>query len=1209
MRKLSWVVVLCLGLLTLPRWVCAQGALGSLTGSIYDTSSAVVPQADITITNVDTGVKWTVKGSSAGYYRVPVPPGKYSVEARKEGFKAAVATDVVVPVAQVVTIDLTLQVGAATQSVTVTTEAPLLTTSTAEVGAAVTPQEFQTLPVIISDGGRQLDTFVWETLPGTTPDWANGASINGGQDSSHAYLIDGVTLGRYDSNNGLGEFQPGTDAIGEFKVQMANYSAEYGETGGGLVNFSIKSGTNTLHGGVSEFVTNPLFNANGLTNNAFGTAKATLKENNFSGNIGGPIRKNKTFFFFNYEGDRKHQFSFTGLTTVPTPAMILGDFNAWLGAGNKVVGQDALGRDVQKWAIYDPTSTRVVPAGATDTVTGLVNASGADAVIRDPFPNNQIPSGMFSSATSTLLSYFPTPAYDTLTLNLPHYGGTCCPILNRDAYTGKIDQVIGVKQKLSGSFTLAERHRSMRNSQYSVWAPWPSEPLSTAKIQDTGGPQLRIMHSWTINDHSVNVLSLAYNRFLTHNGQTTDAKYTSALGIPGIPNLCFPPMTFYENNGAKFLRGGTSHQADNTLGVGCEVRDPMESYIYQDTFTTTYSKHSLKFGAQYIHYRSNNYEPGNVSGQFTFNNLETSLPGFVTSTGHPFASFLLGAANAGSRSIYYAEPGYRAGVISFFAQDDWRASSKLTLNLGIRWEIPTPKKEAFNRMSQFDPTAPDATSDGGSIPGAIVWLGSCPTCLHRTSFQDWYYKNLAPRIGLAYQINKNMVFRGGYGITYQPPIENGWGPMQFMGFNTTLTQHRQGGAVNAVNPVLYLSNFKGGPAPGQVGLPAFTGTLPNTDPTSMNGNGPDYFPSDSLRMPSIQNWSAGFQYQLPHEVLVEANYVGSKGTRLLNKNFGAYYNQPPGKYMAMGDLLGDSFGDDLSGGLLQPYGISQLPYPTFESDNYSDSVAAGLAPFPQFSGLINDAAAIGSSTYNSMQLTVRKNSTHGLTFIAAYTLSKNLSDSDSAMYNPTYIQDFYNRRLEKGLTSFDYPQIVKLTWIYALPFGKGQKFLSSPGKINRIVSGWQFTAIQRYGSGDPLAIGSSLSTYFTQSVRADVIHGVSPTVPLKGLDVVNGTPYLNNDAFSDPPSSPNGYALRPGNASVYLPSLRGPAHQAEDFGLIKDTPLTERVKLELRADFQNVFNRTGRGDPDTSYNDGSFGMIFGPMNGPRTIQMGMHLTF
>jgi len=1218
------ILVLCLGLLLIPRTICAQGNLGALTGSIFDPTGALIPEAQVTITNTDTGVKWEVKSSTAGYYRVPVPPGNYQVEARREGFKAAVATNLVVPVAQVVTIDLTLQIGSATEMVTVTSEAPLLTPSTAEVGVAITPQEFQTLPVIISDGGRPLDAFVWETLPGTTPDWNGRESINGGQDSSHLILIDGVSIARYDWDS-MGEFQPGADSVGEFKVQMSNYSAEYGETGGGVLNFSLKSGTNAFHGAGFEYDINPIFNANGLVNNALGAQKNSLKENNFGGNLGGPIRKNKTFFFFNYEGDRKLLFAFGGLTSVPTSAMLGGNFNAWLGAQQ---GTDALGRPVYKDEIYDPTTTRIVPAGGIDPVTGLTNTSGADATIRDPFNAggvlNSIPKGEFSSATSSLLQYFPTPQYGSLTLNEPHFGGTCCPVLNRDAYTTKVDEVINDKQKLSVSFTYAVRSRYHNHPETDSWAPWPSQPLSGAYTQNVGGPQLRIMETWTLNDHSVNVLSLGYNRFADSNGNSDDGRVTAAMHIPGIPDNCLPSMSFADTDGIQFL---------SSIGHSCGTRDPEESYLYMDTLSYTHGKHSLKFGGSYLRYRSNDYEPGNISGSFAFNNLETSLPGFTTSTGHPFASFLMGAAHSATESIYTTEPGYRQGEMAFFAQDDWRASPKLTLNLGVRWEIPTPRTEAFNRMAQFDPTASNLLPSGATIPGALVWLGSCSTCQHGSTFQNYYFKEWAPRLGVAYQWNNKLVLRGGYGISYQPPTEGGWGPEQYFGYNSAVSVFRQSGPINSVNPVMFLSNFSSGSAPGQVGMPAFTGTLPNQNPASMDGYGVDYFPRNSLAMPYIQNWSAGFQYQLPNQIVLEANYIGSKGTRLINYDMGGV-NQAPAKYMGLGDILADNFGTDLANpttaATLGQYGITKLPYPSFETDNnavYVNTVAAGLQPYPQYSGVQNDSPGLGNSTYHALEVTARKNSTHGLTFIAAYTLSKNISDSASAMrYYNVYIQDLYNRKLEKSIVSFDYPQVVKLTWIYALPLGHGQRWLHSTGLADRIFSGWQLTAIQRYGSGDPLSLGTALSPSITPSIRPDVLSGVAKTVTPVGLNtllaynaagaVTNGTALLNPAAFVDVPTSPNnGFPLRLGTAGPALPNVRGPGHEEEDFGLIKNTQITERVKLQLRADFQNVFNRTGLGDPDPCLCDGypsqggTFGLITGPMNGPRTIQMGMHIMF
>ena len=281
--------------------VLAQGNLGAITGTAQDSSGGVVPDLPLTITNVETGVKWTATTSSAGYYRVAVPPGTYRLEAQKQGFKTHLTDKIVVPVAQVVTVDFTLQVGDQSEKVEVTSTTPLFTPSTAEVGSSVSPQEFETLPIEVGDGGRQLQTFIFTSLPGAVGDTFAG-SINGGQLFSHEILIDGVTIGRYDLSGGsLDEFSPGTDAIGEFKVQTSNYSAEFGETGGGIANFSYKSGTNDFHGTLFEYSKNPVFNAAGvIVNSTPGTPKDSQKENNFGGTLGGPIRKDHTFFFFNY---------------------------------------------------------------------------------------------------------------------------------------------------------------------------------------------------------------------------------------------------------------------------------------------------------------------------------------------------------------------------------------------------------------------------------------------------------------------------------------------------------------------------------------------------------------------------------------------------------------------------------------------------------------------------------------------------------------------------------------------------------------------------------------------------------------------------------------------------------------------------------------------------------------------------------------------
>ncbi|PYU55723.1 MAG: hypothetical protein DMG55_26795 [Acidobacteria bacterium] len=1215
MHKVCVIMLLGCTVLSLARPTSGQGNLGAITGTVLDTSGAVVPDAALTITNVETNVKWTAKTSSAGYYRVAVPPGRYRLEAEKQGFKTEVAESVLVPVAQVVTVDLTLQVGNQSQRVEVTSQTPLLTPSTAEVSSAVSAQEFETLPIEVGDGGRQLQTFIFTSLPGTVGDTFSG-SINGGQLFSHEILIDGVTIGRYDLSGGsLDEFSPGTDSIAEFKVQMSNYSAEYGETGGGIANFVYKSGTNQFHGTLFEYNKNPVFNAAGTVVNANpGTPKDNEKENNFGGTIGGPIRKDHTFFFFNYEGDRFRSFALAGFMTLPTPAMKNGDFGSWLGAQ---VGTDALGRSVFKNEIYDPTTTRNVTAGQVDPVTGLT--ANADTIIRDPFNSggnlNVIPAAEFSNASSVLLPLIPDPQIAKNTNNTLRLSG-CCPILSRNAYTAKIDHVLTSKQKLWGSFTWNHRDRYNRNNSR-TFEPFPGQPINPVKRQIVGGPQVRIAHSWTISSRSVNEFSVGYNRFQNKNNITDNAKFTPQLGIPGVPDDCFPPLRFTGHNPVPPL-----------FGVGCKNIDPSESYIYQDTFSYLRGKHGLKFGGEFRRYRYNTYEPGALSGDFTFTDRETSLPGFTTTTGHPFASFILGAVDKGNRAVYTTAPGYRAGLFAFFAQDDFKATPKLTLNLGLRWEIPLPQKEVLNRESGFDPTVPNPGAD--NIPGALVFLGSCQTCIHRNSFQDWYFKEFGPRIGLAYQFYKNLVFRGGYGISYGPPIENNFGSQNLFGFNSGVLLVKGTSPTGfPQDPVTYLSTLKSAslPAKAQVGVPAFTGTLPNRDPASANGQSLDFMPRNAAAQPYAQNWSAGFQYQLPREVLLQADYVGSKGTRLLNGYFGFWYNQVPSKYMALGDILADNLATDLAdpvnGPILASFGITKLPYPDFDLNNYDNSVAAALQPFPQYSGLVNNYPTIGNSTYHSLQLMARKRTAHGLSFIGAYTWSKTLTDTDSALYasGSQIVQDFYNRKAEKAIASFDHPQVLKLTWIYELPFGHGRKWLNAGGPFDRVVSGWQVTAIQNYSSGNPLVIfDDSLSAGIQiNGVRADIVPGVPQTVSSHGLDVINGTPYLNPAAFADPPVSPlsplNSFISRFGNSPGFLPHTRGPRHSNEDFGIVKDTRLTERTSLQFRADMFNVFNRTGRGDPDTDLadglpsNGGTFGLIMSPDNGPRVIQLALRLNF
>jgi hypothetical protein len=1186
--------------------------MGALTGSIFDTSGGVVPEAEITITNVDSGVKTATKASSAGYYRVPVPPGRYQVEALKQGFEVSMEKDVAVPVAQVVTVNLTLRVGSTTEMVTVTSEAPMLTPSTAQVSSSVTPDEFQTLPIILSDGSRPIDSFIYSSLPGAVSA-TGGNSISGGQGFTNQLQVDGLSIGRFDANDEISEFSPSTDAVGEFNVVMSNFSAEYGQSGGGIASFLLKSGTNRFHGTLYEYFENPIFNAAGFTENANAQPKSSIRQNDFGGTLGGPIRKNKTFFFVAMEGNRRHEFSLGGRTTLPTPAMLKGDFSSWLGAQQ---GTDALGRAVYQNEIYDPTTTRNVTQGEVDPVTGLT--ANASTVIRDPFDSggqlNVIPTAEFSKSIQPLLPLFPTPEFAGNTRNQPYYTGTCCPLFVENKGTGKFDHVINENLKLTGSLSWNGRDRFSHSTGH-YFPPYPGYPLSPVKEQLTGGPMARLQLTWTVNSSSVNQLSAGYNRFPNANGISGDSKYAAQMAIPGTDPGCFPPLQFSAgNNPINSLQTG--------LGQGCPTTEISESYEYQDTYTHVRGKHSLKFGAQLIHYRYNTKDLNDIGGTFKFTSTSTNLNGFTSATGNPIASFLMGAVNNGTRGIYTTEPGYRIGMYSFFAQDDFKATPKLTLNLGVRWELPLPKTEIYDRMSGFDATIPNPGADG--YLGALSFLGSCgaSNCIGRNSYQDMDWKLWAPRLGLAYQINNKLVFRGGYGINYDPNLEFGYGTQSINGFNDEISMNPQTSPTGfPADPVIYLNQLSGAPLPAlaQVGVPAYPGHLPNHDPSQVNGGGIDFLPRNSLQLPYIQNWSMGFQYQAPRNILLEANYVGSKGTRLFYGNLTQNFtiNQAPIKYLAMGDMLYDDLGTDLANpataATLAKWGITKLPFPNFESNPTGSTVAVALQPYPQYGLVNNNYPEAGFSTYNALQLTARKQSAHGLTFIAAYTYSKTLTNADSAIYYGNgVIQDMYNLKSEKSVASFDYTHYLKFTWIYQLPVGHGQKWLNGAGKLDRLLSNWQITMIQNYHSGDPLSISSTVSSGINNpGIRPDFVPGVPLKINASGIDAINGTPYLNPAAFTNPPISPNyGLALALGNLPRLLTAPRGPWGQSETAGIVKKIKLNERWNLEIRADAQNVFNRVIRGDPDTSMGDGPlFGTINADADGPRLVQFAMRLNF
>ena len=1245
-------------LLLLPVLAFAQRERASIVGRVTDPSGAVIPGVVITVTNVNTGLVSNTQTTGDGIYTITaLPVGTYRVEAKRDGFKTGVAENIQLGVAQQATIDLALEVGAVAEQVTVTAEAPLLDITSPEVGNSMNDKLFHELPIAISDV-RQAQQFIFQSSPGTTGETFSG-SINGGQLFSHEILIDGISIARYDISGGsLDEFTPSVDAIGEFKLQANNYSAQYGESQGGIVSFTMKSGTNDFHGSVYEYHRNRILDSAGYNVNTFApngldaagnAVKAQRVVNNFGGTFGGPFvipklynGRNRTFFFFAYDGLRKVERPRGRLMSMPTADQLDGDFSALLGDQLSTCGpnadqlcNDALGRPIMQGAIYDPASTRTVPAGATDTgFTGLVNNSGSDAVIRDPFAGNIISPDRWSTVSSNVVPFYQDiPLVNQDIFRNVARSGTGQPWLNVNTWSLKVDHTLADRHKLSSSFNYNKRPRANGVVYFG------GGPANLEQIQSITGRQARVAWDWTISDHMLNHLAVGYNRFTNPNySKVADEDWAAKIGLTGATDAHFPQSTFGTScYNPSDLRLGCIGSSTNGFGVS-------ESYILVDDMSFTTGKHTIKWGFEARRYRNNSRNKGGTSGTFSWSNNQTALPEFQGSfggglfnTGWPFASFLLGTAERASRGVIPTQTGDRQSLYVLYFQDDWRATSRLTVSWGLRWDIPTPRTEAYNRISGFDPTVPNPGAD--NIPGALVFLDT----LGKKSFQEHYWRQFGPRLGLAYELNSKTVLRGGYGITYAPPISNSWGGWNAQGFNSSIVvshgtpDPRFAAAPNPWDPVLQWDN----------GIPPFQGTLPNTDPASENfdvsGAFIDWLKADSLRQPYTQQWSLGFQRQLPGDSVLEVNYVGNKGTRLIASLFSAAVNAAPTHFMSMVDVDGNALVNKTFGDLtaadwtvLNANGVTSKPYASFPDDV---PISQALKPYPQYAGINDVFPDFAASTYNSLQVSWRKRPTKGLSFIAAYTFSKTLTNSESGhtyhhygspysgYYNVTQWPE--NRGIEKAVADFDVPHSLKLTWVYELPIGRGKAFVNRGGVVDKIIGGWKITAIHNYApSGFPFIpssyIGAAISTgpygnghWATRPDMNGDWSSIQGTV--QGALSPDGTPFLNvpgfdpntgcNGPFCLVPTSADGYALHPGNAPRVFSNIRLPGRYFEDFGIIKAIHFSEGTYLEILANMFNAFNRHGFGYVDPIVDSGTFGMVLSTNQGPRSVQFAARLIF
>lgn len=1154
-----------------------QGNVGTLNGTILDSTGAVIPAATVIATNNGTGVESATSSTSAGAYTLPyLAPGTYTLRITAPGFRTANRENVILRVGQTMTVNVAMQLGAVTEEVTVSAAPPLLESGTAEIGRYVSEEEYQNWPIFVEDGQRQIQSFIFRSLPGTTGGEFQG-SINGGQQYSHEILIEGIPVGRMDLSGGNNnEMSPSAEAVGEFKLHTGSINAQYNGGHTAVANFNFKSGTNQLHGTVFYYGQNEGLNANTYANNSRGvTKKSPFRQHNYGYSAGGPIKipkvydgRNRSFFFTNFERTTRSDFNIAGLTTtLATPDFKSGDFSRLLDSAftGQATSGSAIANDAGQTSvfgmIYDPLST----------------ADAGGAVTRTPFVNNRIPQNRMSAVYNNVVGVgLADPEQDLMVRNTPTIG-SCCPFFSLYTIGIKGDHNISDRHHVSGVYN--HEYRIRNNNGGPRYLPVPGNPTQTWQNQYTPSRMVRMSVNSTLTDTVFNRFAAGYNRFRNSNESVfVDEDWASQVGVQGTSPSHFPRMNFAGNEWQGGLTGqiGSSNAGEGFNG----------SWIFQDDLTIIRGAHTFRVGYEYRRYFLNTRSK-NGSGNFNFNPIQTHLPGFANETGHSFASFVLGAVHSAGRSITTLYSGHRHPSHGMYLMDDWKVTPKLTLNLGVRWEVIEPFFEVTNRMSQVNLDTPNPAA--GGRPGAYVW---------DDSFQQTNWTQIGPRFGFAYQATPRMVVRGGYALTNMPPIRNNW---SFNGFTRGFS------ASIPINAGTSPTGFADDPAHWlDEPYPAFEGTLPNTDPGQFLFTGVETTAPDSTRLPYTQNWNLTIQYQLPKEFVLETAYVGNVGRRIRSSHFNTY-NALPTSFLPLGDILHAQVGE----------------YPQYKPyDDFPDtqSVAQALRPYPQYTNVTESYPHNSNSSYHSAQVTMTRRFSGGLGVLGAYTWSKAISQANDTALQIGWngaVQDQFNRGLERSIAAYHIPHVFRLTWLYELPFGKGKRFGSASTFVDKVLGGWTFSSIHEYRSGNPVGVGQGgiRSPRGFGGFRPDVT-GASQTLggASDSLDFFEGTPYLNPDAFEtlsaeNGGKTANNTPLRPGTAPRRLPNVRGPHSSSERMRFVKKFDLYESVEFEFGIAAINPFNRHTRGIITTNLNSADFGKLRINGAGQRVMQVEARLAW
>jgi hypothetical protein len=1222
-----WAVILILMTGCLAP-VFGQSDRGSIRGTVTDQTGAVVPNAKVTATAVETGETREVTANDEGGFVFPeLRAAIYQISAEGQGFQKTTITDFKVAVQVVHTLNIELQVGVATSEITVNAEAEALVADTPVRQTNVTERQVKELPLGISSesGGRTPLSFIFldSNVGATDASGTNNASnfrVSGGQGAGTEILIDGASTRRTQNGTFFTEVAPGPNAYQEFTISTNSYSAEFGNSSGGIVNFTLKSGTNEFHGEVYDIVQNEILNANSVYNNARGFERDRDNQNNFGFNIGGPIGfpifgegtkpfylfKDRAFFFFNYEGYRFIRGA-NSLTTVPTAKMRNGDFSEYL------TDPYVLASFPNGIRIYDPR----IPFEQRTT----------------PFPNNIIPASAFDSAGFNILQYYPLP-------NLPgvhnNYASSVVVPNVSNQITFKTDFVLTSKQRLTFSYSRKDNERIAGSIPV---LPLPFVEAFSAWNQTFRSNIGRLQHDYTISSNLINHLNVGYTYYDVGNLNSTYPFDTSSLGIPrnATSNLAFPLIDFVGDS-----NNPNSPRFSADIG-GVDFTDRLRDGALEisDFVTFITGRQTFKFGGSFRLAQFNVTQTLHPGGRFGFHEGQTAGFGDPNPSGSAIASLITGATEWSFTENNSFDPAFRQLSQSYFIQDDIKVNQKLTLNIGLRYDLPGQRTEAGDRYRSFDP---DATNPVIGIKGAIAGAGGQGGVQAEfKSLAPTDYSNIGPRLGVAYAFNNKTVIRGGIGLYYAPILYglNGFGTIKggTIGYNVDSLFTPNGNTTPANQ---FLSNYR---------------PLNPVDPNSQFVGNLDvvlpYFDKDFKTGRTLQ-YTIDLQRELPFNLVASVGYIGHRADRL-RSNF-TRVNAIPFEALKLGnDILNTNINNvtALQRQYAQSVGVTIPANGNAVYAGFNGNVAQALRPFPQYGiNFDNFLESKGESEYNALQLKLERRFAQGFQFGASYTFSKLITNASEDILGggsalSGVLQNPFDTSSLKTVSPTNSPHVFVANFLAELPFGKGKKFLDQGGIVNALVGGWQIGGIFRYQQGTPLVYAIDPNYGGNVLRQAGYLGNLRPNLTGQdigavrpcntGVPAATGRRYvLNCLAFSAPtrfdgaPSFLLNGAINPAYAAFYadpnvffgtapavIDDVRSPNYFSENLNILKKTRITERVTFEVGAEFFNIFNRVRYLAPDTFLGfpnaDGTFGNSnFGAIGAtvePRVIQLRVRLIF